>query len=719
MSIEDKALEAVVAGEVSIPVDIYVGQNTEPQHIAEFFYRSHTQNLLGQDETPLAIFDCIILDREGRRLGGLTLHDYAVLTDQHLITWGRGLNKDIIDRFPLADIELDRFGRRNPLEGVIKFYYLMKPVGVKRKISLRSHGTTAGEVAATEPKPAGTAIYLDLMPAGEVQVCVEMLYFFLKANSGQPNADSFKEHFRPDITRSQARLGRVDFWMRPFYIDMGNGMLVEAGTLADPTGTIPAASPGNTPRQSPYRNEAPAARAQAPERPVPVPAAVRAPRPVAAQPRAVQPAAVVGQRITAPETVKSGTNYAVSGDVPIIESGGALNTGNRQTDTMRGTSRNNDTMRGSSGGGGRETPLVSTVSLNNSPYSGPSKLDSYEGRATGRVSTQSRLSGAGVRGSQPVARTRASTVSESVERMPPARPASVPRPGGAARENIPGSGAASVARMPRPTYVSPPRLPLNKTRNVSNDVLNEMAEQEAKALGRPLVVPIGLAFARGALNAYSISRLARGLWIDPRNFGRNVADLSQTLGVIGDVAELLTTDDEVRNTALRRLKIQANTTLGDNIIFHYTVWPFIKPVIDALNLPGRGGRRIGPARRRVSVRQIEDEMLEKAGTTGTDAAPNLADMGPMAGQDQAPVQSASRVSLRQPPAAERVPIINVPTLPTPPTPVEVKEISQAESNPVEPPLNTSGKGPVDPTAGQNLDDAGGTQPGGKSKLDDK
>src|ERR1700694_2203628 len=104
MSIEDKALEAVVAGEVSVPVDIYVGQNTEPQHIAEFFYRAQTQNLLGKDETPLAIFDCIILDREGRRLGGLTLHDYAVITDQHLITWGRGLNKDIIDRFPLADI---------------------------------------------------------------------------------------------------------------------------------------------------------------------------------------------------------------------------------------------------------------------------------------------------------------------------------------------------------------------------------------------------------------------------------------------------------------------------------------------------------------------------------------------------------------------------------------------------------------------------------------
>ena len=761
MSIEDKALEAVVGGEIDIPGNIYVGRNTERQHIAEFFYRARTQNLLAEGETPLAIFDCIILERNGRRLGGLTLHDYAVITDQHLITWGRGLNKDIIDRFPWADIQLDKFGRRNPLEGVIKFYYLLKPTGNKRKINLRSQTAPAETIAPAQPR--GTAIYLDLMPAGEVAVCVEMIYYFTHSNGTAPSADGFNEHFLVDIERSRERTGQVDFWLRPFYIDMGNGMLVEAGSVADrqSVGANPAnrmTAQATTAPRSPYRNSTGSGAASSP----PIPAA-RPERP-APSAGAVQPASRGGQPINAPETVTAAPNYAVTGNVPSVGgSGGALNTGNRQTDTIRGVSRNNDTMRGSSGGG-NDKPLRETVSLSNNPYSGPSKLEAYEGRVTGRTSTQSRLTAVEPRRNE-VARTAAEPPrlrpvapppaarpapdrSESTQRMPPAQPASPPPPGGRAARTIMRQGGAVGSPLPPATYVSPPSLPIQKGSDATENVLYEMADAEAQALGRPLVLPIGLAIPRGLLNAYSVSRLARGLWIDPRNLGRNLTDVSQALGVVGDLTELFTTDQELREISLRRLKIDANTTFSENIVFHYTIWPFIKPVLDILNLPGNSGRG-RRATRRVSVRQIEDDILARE--TPSASASDLPDMGPMAGRDQPSWPAAASVSVATPPATPAVriatpsatpaatvvtppavsPVTNAPTptVPTPPpptpTPIEVIEISRAEGVPVETPptpedqpLNTSGKGSTDPTAGMNLEDASSSKPDPKSKLGD-
>lgn len=725
MSIEENALEAVVAGEVEVPGDIYVGVNVVRQHIAEFFYRAQNQRLLASGETVLAIFDCIILERDGSRLGGLTLHDYAVLTDQHLITWGRGLNKDIIDRFPWDDIELDRFGRRNPVEGVVKFTYLMKPIGNKRKIALRGRNNEpVGKIEPASDAPRGTALYLDLMPAGEVKVCVEMMHYFTSPNGIPASAAAFKERFRADVSRSRERLSTVSFLFRPFYIDMGNGMLVEAGSIAEQRWM---ASPGLTERRasgvaSPYRNQAVSASParSAPARVTPA----RAARP---QPKAVQPAVDPGVQLNAPETNDSPdrgpADYSMTGNVSVIGTSGALNSGNRQTDTIRGVSSNNNTMRGNREASNKENTLRETASLNTSPLNLPSKLDSYEGRVSGRSASagQSRLTTATpVTRSAPVSRPTAGPrlVREASPPMPPARAAAPPPP---ARSSDPvqrqmREGGGAYGEMPPATYVSPPTLPIPKMQaNIEENVFQEQADAQARALGRPLVVPIALAIPRGLLNIYSVSRLARGLWIDPRNLGRNISDLSQTVGAIGEVVDVVTNDEGARDVALRRFKVAANTTLGDNIIFHYTVWPFIKPIIDALNLPSRGGA-ISPATRRVEVRKLDDDMMELEDDTLSKEVvgdKTLTDMGPVVAQDRPPVPPPPPTTVIPPTAPTNRVGINqnkrIEVKETTP-PVEKVEVESDQR------LNSSGKSSSDPTAGMGK--PGDEPPPPKSKLGD-
>ncbi len=71
----------------------YIGKNVERKHVEEFF-RYHRE----PDEVVIALFDGIIFDGDGKRVGGLTLHDYVILTDRHFILWARGLQSDVLDR---------------------------------------------------------------------------------------------------------------------------------------------------------------------------------------------------------------------------------------------------------------------------------------------------------------------------------------------------------------------------------------------------------------------------------------------------------------------------------------------------------------------------------------------------------------------------------------------------------------------------------------------
>lgn len=86
---------------LELPVP-YIGKNVERKHIEEFF-RYHRE----PDEVVIALFDGIIFDGDGKRVGGLTLHDYVILTDRHFVLWARGLQSDVLDRLDYRGVNLN------------------------------------------------------------------------------------------------------------------------------------------------------------------------------------------------------------------------------------------------------------------------------------------------------------------------------------------------------------------------------------------------------------------------------------------------------------------------------------------------------------------------------------------------------------------------------------------------------------------------------------
>lgn len=605
---------ATVVAAAEVPNDIYVGTNVVRRHIFDFFDLAANQGLLIEGEQVLAMFDCVILEESGRRLGGLTLHDYAILTNRNLITWGRGRSKDIVDKFPWRDIALDKYGRRNPIEGVVKVLYKTRATGNgrKRKISIRSSDTDAVVTPATSnvgvaKSSLGVALYLDLMPAGDVRPCVEMMRYLMGVSNGVPSVDGFQAHFRNDIVESQERLSRVALVLQPFYVDAGNGILVEA----DPDEEFVYR---NVPRR--YRDRAERAQIQPAERgrvnPYTGPD-VSAKRGVVSPYRGTTGRRATTTRPTAASTNRTG-NVAVSMDVTEApSSGGMLNRGNRNTST--GAPGKINQGAGSS-----------TVSLGNQPYSGPSKLDSYERRGTGG---SSKLGGG-----------------EAVLRPAPApRPAPEPRPAPAARtEPVPSPYTSASA---------------DRERQLTPPVVDRLFPERAE-FNRPLAIPIGVAIPKDALNVYNVSRLARGLWLQPQNLMRNATDLSDTVAVLGDLTNLIATDAETRRMAINRIKYAVDRgPLARNLILHYTIWPFIKPVVDLVAMQPADATSFS----RVYVRTTNDTVEQVEDLVG-DA--DLPDMGMMTASDKPEIRPAGGTTAAAPtPMPQAAPAATAKPVPMP------------------------------------------------------
>ncbi len=594
---------------IEIPADIYVGRNVVRKHLVEFYYRAATQNLLSEGEQVLAVIDCVVLEPNGGRLGGLTLHDYAIMTNLHLITWGRGRTRDTVDKFVWADVALEKFGRRTLLEGVVKFTYRTKPVGNKRKISIRSkengngnghdHDDNISDVVGNVPG-GGVVLYLDLIPLEDVKSTVEFMRFLIAGG----NVDGFYETFRSKIDESTQRLTSVNELMKPFYVQQSNGVFIEDGDMEEDILYRTVSGSGENRRSvpslkqgvaSPYRLGGTGATTRATS----TTRSTTTPRPVASAP--------------APREDSDG------GLAPLAKGG---YTGPRGSNSRQGSST---TSPSGSGPRAKENSLGGTVSLNTAPYSGPSKLDGE---------------------------TRSSSVSRSSS-VAVSAPRPAPRPVAAER-------------------VVPPSRPTAPVSTGSGAVMDE--RQVSSRGDRPLVMPIGVVIGKEALNIYSISRLARGLWLDPRNLGRNIGDIGATTALLTDLLQVVATDEETRRVALNRLRKSLSAgTLNNNIVLHYTVWPFLKPILDLLT---------------------------------------------SANQEQPTVRNRVKVRATEPPTTE-------PTPPPPPPPSDLpsmgaevaKDIAAAAEISIVPAedshLNTSGKISIDPTANLGKDDA----PPPPSKLD--
>jgi len=80
----------------------YLGANVDPVNVKELHYRG----LLEEGETLMALFDGVLIDDRGRRIGGVSLTDFVALTDQRLITWARGFFNDTVDGFTWKDVDV-------------------------------------------------------------------------------------------------------------------------------------------------------------------------------------------------------------------------------------------------------------------------------------------------------------------------------------------------------------------------------------------------------------------------------------------------------------------------------------------------------------------------------------------------------------------------------------------------------------------------------------
>jgi len=79
---------------------LYLSHTAVPSHLTEL----DGLGLLEPGEQVLAAFDGVLLDGEGRRIGGPTLHDYCLLTNMRVLLWARDYGRHLCYAFPLADL---------------------------------------------------------------------------------------------------------------------------------------------------------------------------------------------------------------------------------------------------------------------------------------------------------------------------------------------------------------------------------------------------------------------------------------------------------------------------------------------------------------------------------------------------------------------------------------------------------------------------------------
>ncbi len=79
---------------------LYYSHTVVPAHLGEL----ETLGLLERDEQVLVALDGVLLDANGKRLSGPTLHDYCLITTLRILLWARDYGGHICYAFPLAEL---------------------------------------------------------------------------------------------------------------------------------------------------------------------------------------------------------------------------------------------------------------------------------------------------------------------------------------------------------------------------------------------------------------------------------------------------------------------------------------------------------------------------------------------------------------------------------------------------------------------------------------
>jgi hypothetical protein len=150
-------------------VSPYLGSNVDLVSVRELLYRG----LLQEGETLLALFDGVLIDERGRRVGGVSLTDFIALTDQRLVTWARGFFNDTVDAFPWKDVDVVEARTWDPLHGSVSLAFRLQPSAPRpRRIAVK------GYRQSHQPQESGEQIVInsvDYMPASDVPVFTDMV----------------------------------------------------------------------------------------------------------------------------------------------------------------------------------------------------------------------------------------------------------------------------------------------------------------------------------------------------------------------------------------------------------------------------------------------------------------------------------------------------------------------------------------------------------------
>ncbi len=98
---------------------LYLSHTVVPSHLAEL----EGLGVLETDEQVLVALDGVLLDTNGRRISGPTLHDYCLLTTMRVLLWARNYGRHLFYAFPLTELCLVEGVGLDPLHAHLQLVF--------------------------------------------------------------------------------------------------------------------------------------------------------------------------------------------------------------------------------------------------------------------------------------------------------------------------------------------------------------------------------------------------------------------------------------------------------------------------------------------------------------------------------------------------------------------------------------------------------------------
>ncbi|MEI7554102.1 hypothetical protein [Candidatus Chlorohelix sp.] len=139
----------------SISGDILVGTNSKWHHIQQ----AYQLGIIDPDDIVLGFFDGVVFDEAGKRVGGLALSDFMLITNTRVTLWMRDQIKDYVDHFPLSHVFVAEKSQKDLLHGTLRLTLLLPDVDLINKTK----------------EPSKVILSFDFIPLPDLSLIADML----------------------------------------------------------------------------------------------------------------------------------------------------------------------------------------------------------------------------------------------------------------------------------------------------------------------------------------------------------------------------------------------------------------------------------------------------------------------------------------------------------------------------------------------------------------